>query len=264
MVTLPAKNGANMVLLIAVLLMVTACEQGLGGSSRKHVAPLPKNGALHVIMVGPPSVGKGTHSKMIAERYGIPHISTGDILRHEAESGSEQGQHIKHTMEQGGLVGPAILMELLSKRLDQSDCRHGYVLDGVPRSAYQAEIINARIRSNPGNVNLVLNMQADDQELMRRVRQRAICGKCNAAAKVDDICSQCRGDEIVRADDNITTFRERLRTYHRHSRPVLNYFTHYGNGTIIVNIDVMREIADVSKDINLAIDHFIMSANQQR
>lgn len=248
------KSGLKCAAIALTLLTIVACADS---QQRPHIEQQSiKKHPLHIIMIGAPSVGKGTHASIIAQKYDIPHISTGDILRNEVKSKSKLGQEIDKIMQQGGLVPPSITMELLDKRLNQADCRNGYILDGAPRSEYQAEIISKKLKERTNSINVVLNLATSDEELINRVAVRAKCGKCNAGLIQDASCKNCRGDEVVRADDNVETFKQRLRTHHRHSRAVLSYFKHHSD-FVIINIDASGQIDDVSKNMLMSIDHFV-------
>ncbi|MDZ5761427.1 adenylate kinase family protein [Lyticum sinuosum] len=239
-------------LIFLLLIVITACSKQNALTNNNNY----KDHKLYIIMIGAPSSGKGTHASIISKKYKIPHISVGDIMRDEVKSGSKLGREMGDIMQKGGLVPPQITMELINNRISQKDCRNGYILDGAPRSRYQAEQIKNILSKDPNNVNIILNLDVSDNVLKARMIKRAECGKCNAGMIKGSICTNCHGDEVIRSDDNPRTFNKRLTTYHKHSDAVIDYFKNHSN-FIIVDIKSHGNVEEVSKKITNSIDYFI-------
>ena len=183
---------------------------------------------INVVLMGPPGSGKGTQASRIAERHGIPVISTGDILRAAARSGSEVGLSARATMAAGGLVDDATMVELVRERLSQADTAHGFVLDGFPRTTAQAEALDAILGARPF---LALVLEVPEAELERRIDRRRICLKCrtiyDAGTRLgseEEHCAKCGITLIKRDDDNLETVRNRLRTYRKTTAPVIAFY----------------------------------------
>jgi adenylate kinase len=185
--------------------------------------------ALNLVMLGPPGAGKGTQAKTFAAARGIPHISTGDMLREAVAAGTPIGLRAKAVMEQGLLVSDEIIVGVVRERLARADAQAGFVLDGFPRTVPQAEALDAIVAGRDPLV--VVDIAVADEELVRRLTSRRVCGQCGANAdvpapgqSVPSQCARCGGGLTQRADDREEVIRERLRVYQRDTRPLVDYY----------------------------------------
>ena len=185
--------------------------------------------ALNVVMLGPPGAGKGTQAERFAREYGIPRISTGDILREAIQSGSDVGQAVKAVMDRGELVSDDLITGIVRERLARADAGGGFVLDGFPRTVPQAQALDGLLAGR--DTLIVIEMQVPDEELVRRVQGRRVCKSCgtNVSAFGGDgadlgRCQKCGGELVTRSDDNTHVVRERLKIYWRDTRPVIDYY----------------------------------------
>ena len=180
-------------------------------------------------MLGPPGAGKGTQAERFAREYGIPRISTGDILREAIQSGSDMGQAVKSVMDRGELVSDDLITGIVRERLARPDAATGFVLDGFPRTVPQAKALDGLLAGR--DTLIVIEMQVPDEELVRRVQGRRVCKSCgtNVSAFGGDgaalgRCQKCGGELVTRSDDNTHVVRERLKIYWRDTRPVIDYY----------------------------------------
>lgn len=185
---------------------------------------------MKLVFIGPPGVGKGTYAKAVMEKYGIPHISTGDIFREEVKKGSELGLKVKEYLEKGLLVPDDIVVEVVKKRLQEEDCRRGFILDGFPRTLPQAVALEEFARPD-----LVLNFIAREEVIIERLSGRRICSRCGAIyhikympSKVPGVCDKCGGALIVRKDDRPEVVRERLNVFREQFAPVIRFYEEHG------------------------------------
>jgi len=217
--------------------------------------------ASNVIVLGPPGAGKGTQARQFADAHGIPKISTGDMLREAVEEGTELGRQARATMEAGRLVSDEVMIGVVRERLARADAAAGFVLDGFPRTVAQARALD-RILDNRAPL-VVVNLEVPDEELVRRLRQRRVCAGCGANADPSDgvrqTCARCGGPLIQRADDAEAVVRERLRVYHRETRPLVEY---YRDRPAFRVVDGDRPWADVARAIEDAVDSALLSAVQ--
>lgn len=185
--------------------------------------------ALNLVMLGPPGAGKGTQAKTFAAARGIPHISTGDMLREAVAAGTEIGLKAKAVMEKGQLVSDEIIVGVVRERLAKPDAAAGFLLDGFPRTVPQAEALDQLMAGRDPLV--VVDIAVADEELIRRLTSRRVCSQCGANAdvpapgqRVPTTCGKCGGALTQRADDREAVIRERLRVYARDTRPLLDYY----------------------------------------
>jgi len=186
---------------------------------------------MHLIIFGPPGSGKGTVSEEVAKVYGIPHISTGDLLREHISKKTALGMKAKEYMDRGELVPDELVNEVLKDALSRSECKRGFILDGYPRTLTQAEELE-KILSNLGlHIDCVLNLNVSDEEIVKRLSTRRVCKVCGAVynlitnpPKVEGVCDRCGGTLILRDDDKPDIVKSRLQTYVKMSAPVLNYY----------------------------------------
>jgi len=187
--------------------------------------------------LGPPGSGKGTQAARIAERLGLPHISTGDILRGAVKAGTPLGQQVAGIMASGGLVGDGLITDLVRYRLEEADAARGFILDGYPRTAAQAEALDTM---RPPESFVVALIQVPDDAIVRRMSSRRVCDSCGLTQSVSpdsnsngETCPYCGGDLIVRPDDNPDTVRRRLATYAEAAMPLIKYYrTHPRYGEV--------------------------------
>jgi len=185
---------------------------------------------LRLVFLGPPGVGKGTYASAISKKYGIPHISTGDIFREEIKKGSELGKKVKSYVDAGKLVPDDIVIEVVKRRLSMDDCKKGFILDGFPRTLAQAEALDKITK-----IDLALNFVAPDEVIIERISGRRVCLKCGAIyhvvympPKVRGVCDKCGGSLIQREDDKPEVVKERLAIYRERFSPIIDYYKKKG------------------------------------
>lgn len=197
----------------------------------------------NIILMGPPGAGKGTLAKRLIAKYHIPHISTGDMFRDAIKAGTELGRTAKDYMARGDLVPDEVTIGIVKERLALDDCSHGYLLDGFPRTLKQAEALKALTESLKRTVNLVINVTADEAELVKRISGRRVCKNCgtpfhvtNMPPKKEGICDNCGGPLFQRPDDNESALKVRLTNYYASTKPLLSY---YEAMHVLSNVDGM-------------------------
>jgi len=185
---------------------------------------------MRIVMLGPPGAGKGTYASRLTGRLGIPHISTGDMVREEIRKQSDLGKKIKEYSDKGALVPDEIIIKLLTERLEKPDCSRGFILDGFPRTISQAEALE-----KIAPIDLVVNLNVPDDIIITRLSNRLICSKCGAIynlltlkPKKDQICDKCGGNLYQREDDKPEVIRERLKIYRRQTQPLIDYYIQKG------------------------------------
>ena len=181
--------------------------------------------ALNVVMLGPPASGKGTQAVRLAQARGIPKISTGDILREAAQSGTELGRRAKALMDRGEFLADDDMIGIVKERLSRPDAANGYILDGFPRTIGQAQALDRMVQGEP---LVIINLTVPDAELLRRMHERRVCSRCGAIAEPGSgpkTCARCGGPMMTRADDGDEKVRQhRLEVYARESQPLLDYY----------------------------------------
>ena len=209
---------------------------------------------MRLILLGPPGAGKGTQAKLIVDRFNIPQLSTGDMLRGAVASGSKIGQRAKAVMDAGKLVSDDIVIGIVSERVDEEDCANGFILDGFPRTLQQADALEAMFEEKGLTLSAVVELQVDDDALVERVAGRFTCANCGEGyhdkfklpAK-PNVCDRCgSGDFARRADDNEETMRTRLRAYYKETAPLVGYYYAKGN---LRGVDGMGSIAKIAAQI---------------
>lgn len=190
---------------------------------------------MKIIMLGAPGAGKGTQAKMIAEKYSIPHISTGDIFRANIKEGTELGKKAKTYMDKGELVPDELVVDLVVDRLAKDDAAKGYVLDGFPRTIPQAEALDAALAKRNEKVDFAIDVNVPDENIVKRMSGRRACVGCgatyhivNVPPKKEGICDTCGGELILRDDDKPETVLNRLSVYHEQTQPLIDYYTKEG------------------------------------
>ena len=211
---------------------------------------------MKIIMLGAPGAGKGTQAKMIAEKCGIPHISTGDIFRANIKNGTELGAKAKEYMDKGLLVPDELVCDLVVDRIQQADCEKGYILDGFPRTIPQAEALENALNAIEQKLDYAIDIDVPDENIINRMSGRRACVGCGATyhleyapTKVEGVCDVCGKELILRDDDKPETVKKRLGVYHEQTQPLIDYYTNAGilktvDGTIDIN-DVFQAIVDI-------------------
>lgn len=211
---------------------------------------------MKIIMLGAPGAGKGTQAKKIAAKYGIPHISTGDIFRANIKGGTELGMKAKTFMDQGMLVPDEITIGMLMDRIHEDDCAKGYVLDGFPRTIPQAESLTNALKSMGEAIDYAVNVDVPDENIVSRMGGRRACVSCGAtyhvefnAPRTEGVCDTCGEKLVLRDDDKPETVQKRLNVYHEQTQPLIDYYTKAGilktvDGTVDMN-DVFKAIVDI-------------------
>ena len=190
---------------------------------------------MKIIMLGAPGAGKGTQAKMIAEKYGLPHISTGDIFRANIKNCTELGKEAKEYMDKGLLVPDELTVRLLLDRVAQDDCKNGYVLDGFPRTIPQAEVLDEKLSELGEKVDYAINVDVPDENIVNRMSGRRACLSCGATyhivsipPKKEGICDVCGSELVLRDDDKPETVQNRLKVYHDQTQPLINFYEKKG------------------------------------
>ncbi len=204
---------------------------------------------MKLIMLGAPGAGKGTQAKRIAAKYGIPHISTGDIFRANIKNGTELGKKAQTYMDQGLLVPDELVCDLVVDRIQQSDCEKGYVLDGFPRTIPQAEALTAALEKLGTSIDYAINVEVPDENILRRMGGRRACLSCGATyhiefnpTKKEGICDACGAETVLRDDDKPETVQKRLDVYHTQTQPLIDYYTKAGK---LAEVDGTQNMDDV-------------------
>ena len=208
---------------------------------------------MKLIMLGAPGAGKGTQAKKIAEKYGIPHISTGDIFRANIKNGTELGNKAKSYMEQGLLVPDELTCDLVVDRIAQDDCKNGYVLDGFPRTIPQAEALKAALGKMGTKIDYAINVEVPDENIVERMGGRRACLACGCtyhvvynAPKEEDVCDVCGAKLVLRDDDKPETVKKRLDVYHEQTQPLIDFYDKEG---VLVEVDGTQNLEDVFQAI---------------
>ncbi|MDE6972731.1 MAG: adenylate kinase [Lachnospiraceae bacterium] len=204
---------------------------------------------MKIIMLGAPGAGKGTQAKLIAEKYGIPHVSTGDIFRANIKDGTQLGREAKEYMDQGLLVPDELTVKILLDRVAKEDCKDGYVLDGFPRTIPQAKVLDAALCEIGDQVDFAVNVDVPDENIIRRMGGRRACLACGATyhteyipPKSEGICDVCGKELVLRDDDKPETVKNRLDVYHKQTQPLIDFYQEKG---ILKSVDGTVPMDDV-------------------
>ncbi len=208
---------------------------------------------MKIIMLGAPGAGKGTQAKKIAAKYGIPHVSTGDIFRANIKNGTELGMKAKSYMDAGGLVPDEITIGMLLDRISQEDCKTGYVLDGFPRTIPQAESLTKALADRGEAIDYAVNVDVPDENIISRMGGRRACLNCGAtyhivynAPKTEGICDSCGQELVLRDDDKPETVKKRLDVYHQQTQPLIDYYQKAG---VLAEVDGTKDMEEVFQAI---------------
>ena len=208
---------------------------------------------MKIIMLGAPGAGKGTQAKKIAAKYSIPHVSTGDIFRANIKNGTELGNKAKTYMDQGLLVPDELVVDLVVDRVQQDDCKNGYVLDGFPRTIPQAEALDKALAEFGDKIDYAIDVNVPDENIVKRMGGRRACVGCGATyhlvyapTKTEGICDVCGKELILRDDDKPETVQKRLNVYHEQTQPLIDYYTGQG---VLKTVDGTKNLDEVFGDI---------------
>ena len=186
---------------------------------------------MYILLMGPPGAGKGTQAERLIREYGIPQISTGDMFRAAVKSGTPLGKEAKSYMDKGALVPDSVTVGIVKERLAQEDCKDGWILDGFPRTTAQAASLDSILHEMGISLTAVLGINANREDLVKRVSGRLVCRKCSASfhrdfrpPKQQGVCDNCGGELYQRADDNEKTIRSRLAVYDEQTKPLIDYY----------------------------------------
>ncbi|MGH7352401.1 MAG: adenylate kinase [Candidatus Methylomirabilales bacterium] len=213
---------------------------------------------MQAILLGPPGAGKGTQAKMLTERYGVPQVSTGDILRAAVAAGTPLGKEAKTYMDRGALVPDEVVIGIVRDRLGEPDCRKGYLLDGFPRTVAQAEALTRMLKKLGAPLPRVVSLEVGEEELVRRLSGRRTCQACGEpfhvefhAPRVEGICDKCGGRLIQREDDKEETIRHRLQVYRKQTEPLIGYYQNQG---LLKTVNGLGEAGEVLARVSRALE----------
>ena len=208
---------------------------------------------MKIIMLGAPGAGKGTQAKLIAEKYGLPHISTGDIFRANVKEGTQLGLEAKKYMDQGLLVPDELTVRILLDRVSRPDCSAGYVLDGFPRTIPQAQVLEKALAELGDQIDFAIDVDVPDENIVRRMGGRRACVTCGATyhmehvpPRTEGICDTCGGELILREDDKPDTVKNRLKVYHEQTQPLIDFYQKKG---VLRVVDGTMDMKDVFEAI---------------
>ncbi len=214
--------------------------------------------AARVVFLGPPGGGKGTHAKRLSKRYGIPHISTGDILRERMNDGSPLGKRLKSFIENGKLVPDKLIIQMVEERLREPDVEKGFILDGFPRTIEQAKALNQILEKQKTPLNRVIDFNTSEEVIINRLSGRRICANCganyhvkNIPPKREGICDVCGSALTQRKDDEEQTVRTRLKVYHAETTPLEKF---YEDHQLLATVNGGLEVEPLEKDLRRLMD----------
>ena len=208
---------------------------------------------MKIVMLGAPGAGKGTQAKMIADKYSIPHVSTGDIFRANIKEGTALGLEATSYMDQGKLVPDELTVRILLDRVAKDDCKNGYVLDGFPRTIPQAEVLKDALAKQNDKIDFAIDVDVPDENIVKRMSGRRACVTCGATyhiehvpPKKEGICDKCGSELILRDDDKPETVLNRLKVYHEQTQPLIDFYNKEG---ILKTVDGTIDVKDVFANI---------------
>ena len=208
---------------------------------------------MNIIFLGPPGAGKGTQAKLVAERFHIPHISTGDILREAVTNGSELGKKVKNIMESGELVPDDLMVDIVKERIGRADCKKGFILDGFPRTIVQANALDEVLKGMNKEIEGTVYFKIEEEEVVKRISARRVCSKCGAVynlvyspPKVNGICDKCGAPIYQRDDDKEETVRKRYSVYIEKTVNLLDFYKKQGK---LFEVDASKDIEKVKSKV---------------
>lgn len=234
---------------------------------------------MRILLVGPPGAGKGTQAAILTKKYGIPHIATGDIFRENVKNQTELGKQVDSIMKSGGLVPDEVTIKMIAARLDQADCKNGFILDGFPRTVAQAEALDKMLNEKKIKLDVVIQLDVNDEKLIQRIAGRFSCGKCGEGYH-DDFkqpatahkCDKCGAEEKVdaagkvvgesifvrRPDDNRETMTRRLKAYHDQTEAILPFYKN-----LLKRVDGMAAMDRVTAQIRDVLEQICKDSGQK-
>jgi adenylate kinase len=208
---------------------------------------------LNILLLGPPGSGKGTQASLMSEEFDVPHISTGDILRKAVADGTELGKEASSYMNKGELVPDKLVVDIVNERIQESDAKNGFILDGFPRTIFQAEALDEAINKQGMYISAVIDISVNEKELVKRLTARRVCEDCTKVYHLifeppenDDYCDLCGGKLIQREDDKIETVQNRLEVYRKQTEPLIDY---YKEKKLLRSVDGEQTVEQVFYDI---------------
>lgn len=212
---------------------------------------------MRIILLGAPGAGKGTQAVILSDKMNIPHISTGDIFRSNIKNGTPLGKLAKEYMDKGALVPDEVTIKIVKDRLQQDDCKNGFILDGFPRTIPQAEHLDIALDEMGASIDYALNIHVDDEVIIKRMSGRRVCSNCsmsyhiqNGPSKVEGICDACGNKLMQREDDKAETVLNRLKVYHDHTEPLISYYKEKGK---LLEIQGKSSISETTTDLFKAL-----------
>ena len=212
---------------------------------------------MNLMLFGAPGAGKGTQAKFLIEKYNIPQISTGDILRAAIVDKTDMGMEAKNFMDAGKLVPDSTIIGIIKDRLAQADCKDGFILDGFPRTLGQAEALTQLMETMKIKLDKVISLNVPDELIVGRITGRRVCASCGASfhvefnpSKKEGVCDYCDGELTIRKDDNEETVKSRLASYHEQTTPLIEFYTKMG---LFIQLDGTKDVADVTSDMIKAL-----------
>ena len=213
---------------------------------------------MRIVLLGAPGAGKGTQAERLADKFGIPTISTGDIFRSNVQKNTELGKEVKSYIEAGNLVPDELVNRLVMKRLEEDDCKNGFIFDGYPRTIPQAKAFATELEKIGQKLEYAINVHVPDEEIIDRMTGRRVCSECGETyhtkynpPKKEDTCDTCGGALMQRKDDASEIVINRLEHYHEDTAPIIDFYEKQG---ILVTVDGTKDIKEVFKDIEKAIE----------
>lgn len=208
---------------------------------------------MNLMLFGAPGAGKGTQAKFLIEKYNIPQISTGDILRAAIADKTQMGMEAKKFMDDGKLVPDSTIIGIIKDRLTESDCKDGFILDGFPRTLTQAEALTELMSNMDISLDKVISLNVPDELIVGRITGRRVCNKCGSSfhtifnpPKKESTCDYCGGELIIRKDDNEDTVKSRLASYHEQTTPLIDFYKNMG---LFIELDGTKDVSEVTKDM---------------
>jgi adenylate kinase len=213
---------------------------------------------MNLMVFGAPGAGKGTQAKFLIEKYDIPQISTGDILRAAIADKTDMGMEAKNFMDAGKLVPDSTIIGIIKDRLTEEDCKKGFILDGFPRTLGQAEALKELMANMKISLDKVISLNVPDELIVGRITGRRVCSSCGASfhvefnpSKKEDECDYCNNDLIIRKDDNAETVKSRLGAYHDQTAPLIDFYTKMD---VMVELDGTKDVNEVTADMFAALN----------